>query len=50
MSTTGIQEQVKVHPELLAHGAQTGKVIVCLSSGVWTAVGYAASNVHMIAR
>ncbi len=39
---------MKVHPELLALGTQTGKDIVCLSPGIWTAVGYAASNVHMI--
>ena len=48
MSATGVHEQMKVHPDLLAHGAQTGKDIVCLSPGIWTAVGYAASNVHMI--
>ncbi|MCY4137084.1 MAG: MBL fold metallo-hydrolase [Rhodobacteraceae bacterium] len=39
---------MKVHPELHANGAQTRKDIVCLSPGIWTAVGYAASNVHMI--
>ncbi len=47
MSNTGIREQMKVHPELLAQGAQTGKDIVCLSPGIWTAVGYAALNAHM---
>ena len=36
------------HPDLLAHGEQTRKDIVQLTPGLWTAVGYAASNVHMI--
>lgn len=37
-----------VHPDLLAQGQQTRKDIIELAPGIWTAVGYAASNVHMI--
>jgi uncharacterized sulfatase len=36
------------HPDLLAHAEQTRKAIVELAPGMWTAVGYAASNVHLI--
>ena len=36
------------HPDLVAHAEQTRKDIVDLAPGIWTAVGYAASNVHMI--
>ena len=36
------------HPDLIAHGEQTAKDVVRLASGIWTAVGYAASNVHMV--
>ena len=36
------------HPDLIAHGAQTDRDLVELSPGIWTAIGYAASNVHMI--
>ena len=36
------------NPDLIAHGEQTRKDIVELASGAWTAVGYAASNVHMV--
>ena len=36
------------HPDLLAHGAQFEKSITRLGDGIYTAVGYAASNVHMI--
>jgi uncharacterized sulfatase len=36
------------HPDLLAHRAQFEKSITRLSDGIYTAVGYAASNVHMI--
>ncbi|MEM7301806.1 MAG: alkyl sulfatase dimerization domain-containing protein [Pseudomonadota bacterium] len=36
------------HQDLIAHGAQTAKDIVELGPGIWMAVGYAASNVHMI--
>ncbi|MGI9499746.1 MAG: alkyl sulfatase dimerization domain-containing protein [Geminicoccaceae bacterium] len=36
------------HPDLIAHAEQTRKDIVDLAPGIWTAVGYAASNVHMI--
>ncbi len=35
-------------PDLIAHAEQTRKDIVNLASGIWTAVGYAASNVHLI--
>ncbi len=33
---------------LIAHNAQFKKSIVELSPGVWSAVGYAASNMHMV--
>ena len=36
------------HPDLVAHAEQTRKEIVELGPGLWTAVGYAASNVHLI--
>ena len=36
------------NPDLLAHRAQFEKSITRLSDGIYTAVGYAASNVHMI--
>jgi len=36
------------HPDLVAHADQVRKDIIELAPGVWTAVGYAASNVHMI--
>ena len=36
------------HPDLLAHRAQFEKSITRLGDGIYTAVGYAASNVHMI--
>ena len=36
------------HPALLAHRAQFQKRVVELAPGVWTAVGHAASNAHMI--
>ncbi len=36
------------HPDLIAHAAQTNKDIVQLGAGIWTAVGYAASNVHLV--
>ena len=36
------------HPDLIAHVEQTRKDIVDLAPGIWTAVGYAASNVHMV--
>ncbi|NNE53992.1 MAG: alkyl/aryl-sulfatase [Sulfitobacter sp.] len=36
------------HPDLIAHRAQTRRDIIALAPGIWTAVGYAASNVHMI--
>ncbi|MGI9421080.1 MAG: alkyl sulfatase dimerization domain-containing protein [Geminicoccaceae bacterium] len=36
------------HPDLIAHAEQTRKDIVELAPGIWTAVGYAASNVHLV--
>ncbi len=36
------------HPDLVAHDEQTRKDIVQLAPGIWTAVGFAASNVHLI--
>ena len=36
------------NPDLIAHGERTRKDIIRLAAGMWTAVGYAASNVHMI--
>jgi alkyl sulfatase BDS1-like metallo-beta-lactamase superfamily hydrolase len=39
---------MNAHPDLVAHSAQTRKDIIELAPGIWTAVGYAASTVHMI--
>lgn len=36
------------HPDLIAHNAQFSKEIHKLSDNVYTAVGYAASNVHFL--
>ena len=36
------------HPDLVAHSAQFEKSVIELAPGAWTAVGFAASNVHMI--
>ncbi|MEM7243373.1 MAG: alkyl/aryl-sulfatase [Pseudomonadota bacterium] len=36
------------NPELVAQGKQFEKQVVKLADGLWTAVGFAASNVHMI--
>lgn len=36
------------HPELLAHSEEFRKEIIELAPGVFTAVGYAASNVHLL--
>lgn len=36
------------HKDLIAHAGQTAKDIVQLAPGIWTAVGYAASNVHLV--
>ena len=36
------------HPALIAHCAQFEKSVVALAPGMWTAVGFAASNAHMI--
>jgi alkyl sulfatase BDS1-like metallo-beta-lactamase superfamily hydrolase len=36
------------HPDLLGHSAQFDKKIIKLADGLWSAVGFAASNVHMI--
>ena len=39
---------MKAHPDLIAQGEQTRKDVIELAPGIWTAVGYAASTVHMI--
>lgn len=39
---------MKAHPDLIAQGDQLRKDIIELAPGIWTAVGYAASTVHMI--
>ncbi|MCH1584804.1 MAG: MBL fold metallo-hydrolase, partial [Flavobacteriales bacterium] len=39
---------MNAHPDLIAQGEQTRKDIIELAPGIWTAVGYAASTVHMI--
>lgn len=39
---------MKAHPQLVAQAAQTKKQVVTLAPGVFCAVGFAASNVHMI--
>ena len=39
---------MKAHPALIAQRSQTAKEIVELAPGIWSAIGYAASNVHMI--
>lgn len=39
---------MKAHPALIAQSGQTEKQIVELAPGIWSAIGYAASNVHMI--
>ena len=39
---------MKAHPALVAQGEQLRKDIIELVPGIWTAVGYAASTVHMI--
>ncbi len=39
---------MNAHPDLLAQGEQLRKDIIELAPGIWTAVGYAASTVHMI--
>ncbi len=36
------------NPDLVAHSSQTARDIIELDDGIWTAVGYAASNVHLI--
>lgn len=36
------------HPDLVAQGEQTRKDIIEHAPGIWTAVGYAASTVHLI--
>jgi len=36
------------HPDLISQSAQFEKQVVQLADGLWTAVGFAASNVHMI--
>lgn len=37
-----------LNPDLIEHGARTRNSIDSPGSGVWTADGYAASNVHMV--
>ena len=39
---------MNAHPDLIAQGEQTRKDIIELAPSFWTAVGYAASTVHMI--
>ena len=39
---------MKVHPALLAQAEQTRKDVIKLADGIYTAVGFAASNVHMV--
>ena len=39
---------MKAHPALVAQGEQLRKDIIELAPGIWTAVGYAASTVHLI--
>ncbi|MEM6305818.1 MAG: alkyl/aryl-sulfatase [Pseudomonadota bacterium] len=39
---------MKVHPDLVAQDAQLRRDVIELAPGIWTAVGFAASNVHMI--
>lgn len=39
---------MKAHPDLIVQGAQTARDVIELAPGVWSAVGFAASNVHMI--
>jgi len=36
------------HPDLIAHAEQTRRDVIELAPGIWTAVGFAASNVHLI--
>ena len=36
------------HPDLTAHDAQFPKSVIKIADGIWSAVGFAASNVHMI--
>ena len=36
------------NPDLLKHSKQFEKKIIQLHDGIWSAVGFAASNVHMI--
>ena len=39
---------MRAHPALVGQAEQTKKDIIELAPGIFTAVGYAASNVHMI--
>ena len=39
---------MKAHPALIAQGDQTKKDIIKLAPGIWSAIGFAASNVYMI--
>ncbi len=39
---------MKAHPDLLENNSQFEKHVVPLAPGLWTATGYAASNIHMV--
>ena len=39
---------MKANPALIAQSEQLRKDVIQLAPGIWTAVGYAASNVHLI--
>ena len=39
---------MRAHPDLVAQGVQTRKEVIELAPGIWTAVGFAASTVHLI--
>ena len=39
---------MKAHPALVAQSQQTAKEVIKLAPGIWSAIGYAASNVHLI--
>jgi alkyl sulfatase BDS1-like metallo-beta-lactamase superfamily hydrolase len=36
------------HPDLVAHSAEFRKDVIELAPGIWTAVGFAASNAHLV--
>ena len=39
---------MQAHPDLVAHSHEFRKEVIALAPGIWTAVGYAASNVHLV--